>query len=228
MGFISDIIAISSIQKIKRGGVAKLSISQITGLLINLQEAGAKLSQEQSRQVYALFKKLRSCNTKMRMDLDGYMQQATEIIMRFDAIAPYEKYSGGNEIEYSFLMDDLRKQRREGYDKLCREQEDYAKEILQNTGLPIEPEDAKILSGVIMTNSLFGKDVALKYFDKLVARMTKKYDSLNLSWIFSYFIAILLRNDVITQEEHDEMQVNIADKQAEKFFSDKDKELKRK
>lgn len=34
-----------------------------------------------------------------------------KIIKKFDAIAPYEKYSGGNEIEFSFMMDDIRNNR---------------------------------------------------------------------------------------------------------------------
>ena len=45
----------------------------------------------------------------MQIDIDGYYDTAIQIIKRFDAIAPYEKYSGGNELEYSFMMEELRK-----------------------------------------------------------------------------------------------------------------------
>ena len=44
----------------------------------------------------------------MKMDLNGYYETATYIIKKFDVIAPYEKYSGGNELEFSFLMEEIR------------------------------------------------------------------------------------------------------------------------
>ena len=108
MGFCSDIKAIGIIQKLKNGGTAKLSISQITGLIINLADAKNNLPDHKFRQICALFDDLRTCNTKFEIDYEGYLQQAVEIIKKFDAIAPYEKYSGGNETEFSFLMSTIR------------------------------------------------------------------------------------------------------------------------
>ena len=35
------------------------------------------------------------------------LDTAVKIIKSFDEIAPYEKYSGGSEIEFSFLMEDI-------------------------------------------------------------------------------------------------------------------------
>ena len=110
MGFFSDIKAIGTIQKIKNGGTAKLSISQITGLIINLADAKNNLPDSKYKQICALFDDLRTCNTKFEMNYEGYLQQAIDIIKRFDVIAPYEKYSGGNETEFSFLMDTIRSQ----------------------------------------------------------------------------------------------------------------------
>ena len=108
MGLFADIKAIGAVQKIKNGGTAQLTISQITGLLINLPDAEKNLSKEEFDRIYALFKEMQKCNTKMQMNIDLYLDTAVKIIKEFDKIAPYEKYSGGNEIEFSFLMADIR------------------------------------------------------------------------------------------------------------------------
>lgn len=108
MGLFADIKAVGAVQKIKNGATALLTISQITGLLINLPDAEKNLSKEEFNRIYALFKEMRKCNTKMQMNIDLYLDTAVKIIKEFDKIAPYEKYSGGNEIEFSFLMADIR------------------------------------------------------------------------------------------------------------------------
>ena len=113
MGIIGDIKAINDVQKIKNGGVAKLSISQITGLIINLMDANKNLSNDEYNRVYKKFCEFRKCKTKIDMDMDGYLKTAVDIIKEFDKIAPYEKYSGGNEIEFGFLMNDIRAEREE-------------------------------------------------------------------------------------------------------------------
>lgn len=110
MGFFADIKAIKDVQLIKAGGTARLSISQITTLITNMPDARKRLSKEEFESVYALFKELRKCNTKIEMDMFGYLETAKKIILRFDAIAPYEKYGGGNELEYSFMMEDVREE----------------------------------------------------------------------------------------------------------------------
>lgn len=96
MGILADIKAIKNVQKIKNGENVKLSISQITGLITNMVEAKKNLEPEQFQDIYKLFTELRTCNTKMEMNLDEYYRTAKDIIKRFDSIAPYEKYSGGN------------------------------------------------------------------------------------------------------------------------------------
>lgn len=108
MGIISGIQAISGVQKIKNGGMAKLSISQVTSLIINLPDAQKNLSKEEYNGVYSLFRQMEKCTTKMPMNMDLYLDTAVKIIKQFDEIAPYEKYSGGNEIEFSFLMAEIR------------------------------------------------------------------------------------------------------------------------
>lgn len=108
MGIFGDLKAAKDVQKLKNGGTAELSISQITGLLINLIDANKKLSKEKYNEIFKLYSELRTCKTKMKMDLNGYYETAVDIIKKFDKIAPYEKYSGGNEVEFKFLMDEIR------------------------------------------------------------------------------------------------------------------------
>ncbi len=108
MGIINDLKAVKAVQKLKKGETVKLSIAQITGLLINLIDANKNLSKEQYNKIYKIYSELRNCNTKMELDLNGYYETAIDIIKKFDKIAPYEKYSGGNETEIGFLMSEIR------------------------------------------------------------------------------------------------------------------------
>ena len=109
MGIISDAKAIKNVQKIKRGGLAKLSISQITNLIINLMDAKKNLSKNEYVEVEELFHKLRKNNKKIEMDIEKYVSTVVDIIREFDVIAPYEKYSGLNETkEFSSFMKDVR------------------------------------------------------------------------------------------------------------------------
>lgn len=108
MGIISGLQAIKSVQTIKSGGVAKISIAQITNLIVNLPDAKNNLSEDQFSEIYKKYNELQKCKTKMPCDMDGYLKIALQIIQELDSIAPYEKYSGGNELEFNFLMQELR------------------------------------------------------------------------------------------------------------------------
>ena len=110
MNIFSGIKAIINIQKMKLGGTAKLSIAQITNLLINLLDANRNLHKDKFNEIYELYKKLSRNNAKIRMDINDYYCIAIEIIMQFDKIAPYEKYSGGDETEVSLLLKYVRKE----------------------------------------------------------------------------------------------------------------------
>lgn len=111
MGFFSNAKAIADVQRIKNnGGTAKLSPSQITNLLINLPDAKKNLTEEQFNTVYFLYKEMNSITRKMTLDIDGYYEQAINIIKMFDKCAPYEKYSGGDELETMLLLRQIRGQ----------------------------------------------------------------------------------------------------------------------
>lgn len=123
-GVFSDAKAIANIQRIKNGGIANLSISQITTLVINLPDAKKNLTAKEFDQVYALYKEMRKCKTQNPVDMNGYCATAIKIIKEFDKIAPYEKYSGGNETEFSFMMADIRGKH---YEEICQLKERISK-----------------------------------------------------------------------------------------------------
>lgn len=222
MGFFSDIRAISSIRKIKNGGTAKLSISQITGLIINLPDARNNLPANKFYQVYELFNRLRTCNTKMEMDYRGYLQQAVDIIKRFDAIAPYEKYSGGNETEFSFLMDDIRAEDNSHNtitdDFIDKEKEEYAKQLVQQSNGMITVEDAKQFVDILLIYSAYGKKDALDAFDVFVDNIVEKYGAIPSITIVSFFMGALNTNGVITQTELDNMSKNFTNELIKNSF----------
>lgn len=91
----SDYKAMMDVQRIKTfGGTARLSISQITCLIVNLPDAQDNLPPEQFQKVLQLFYRLRADKKRVRMDMDGYLATAMGIVKQFNSIAPYEKYSG--------------------------------------------------------------------------------------------------------------------------------------
>lgn len=108
MGLFSNVSAVSTVQRIKHGETLPLSLSQLANIIINLPDAKMNLPVEQFNAVYALYKEFNTCTTKQPMDFNGYCESCMKIIKRFDALAPYEKYSGGNELEFLFLMDEIR------------------------------------------------------------------------------------------------------------------------
>ena len=96
-------------QRIKRdGGTARFSIASITCMSINLPDAKKRLTGEEFEKVYLLFKRLRKCKSKIELDIDGYHDLAARIVLMFDNIAPYEKYSGMDEIEAKLLIKSIR------------------------------------------------------------------------------------------------------------------------
>jgi hypothetical protein len=111
MGLLADLKATKNLVRIKNnGGKAKMSISAITCLITDMQDARRNLSKEKFEAVYKLYRELRTCNTKMELDINGYFEKAIDIVKKFDAIAPYEKYcGGGNPTETAFLIDEIRK-----------------------------------------------------------------------------------------------------------------------
>ena len=129
MGIFADIGATVGVQKMKNGGVAKLSISQIVNLLINLTDAKKNLPEDRYLMVYATYRGMRECKIKLPMNMDAYIDMAIKIIKEFDLIAPYEKYGGNAEVESAFLMEDILGKNHEKIRKLRREIADMKEEL---------------------------------------------------------------------------------------------------
>ncbi len=132
MGIFDGIKSLKAVNDIRNGNIASLSYGMLVNGLINLQDAQRKLSKEQFSRVYALYKDFKKCTTPIKMDQYSYIYHCKEIIGKFDEIAPYELYSGGNELEFSLMMDDLRKEKQTGVDT-CSIDEDYVGMIIDES-----------------------------------------------------------------------------------------------
>ena len=158
------------------------------------------------------------------MDREGYLQQAIEIIKRFDAIAPYEKYSGGNETEFSFLMDDIRSKNNSyvsannSFDN--NEKELYAQQLVQQSNEMIDMEDARLFVKILLLFSKHEKNEVLDIFDAMVeAAIISKYGAIPSIPIVSFFMGVLNANGIISQVELDTMSKEFVDKIINNSFS---------
>ena len=209
MGLFADIKALKDVQRIKAGGKANLSISQITGLITNMSDAQKNLTAEQFENVYNLFKELRKCNTKIEMTIDGYYETAVKIIKKFDFFAPYEKYSGGNEMEFSFLMDEIRSSGSEEIEDFLdlsiycdpKEAQEDIDNIVNGAMINIRREDAEAILAVCICNKYYGKESALKAFDILANRIIDEVSEIEAITEISYFAGLLYPNGVLGSDE---------------------------
>ena len=110
MGLLSAFGALNALRKLQSGKSAKLSLAQIANVLINLQDAKKNLLPQQFNRVYDLFVAFQGAKTKIELhSMGNYYSYAIDIIRKFDEIAPYELYSGGDQLEVSLLMTELRR-----------------------------------------------------------------------------------------------------------------------
>lgn len=214
MGLLRDVRAMNDVQKIKKGGTAKLSISQITCLITNMPDAHKNLSSEEFNKVYELYKQMRKCNTKLLLDVNGYLDTAEKIIREFDKIAPYEKYSGGNEIEFSFLMEDIREAPNEENSPSAQrcaeiifddEDRKYIKYIVEQAHGQVTIDDAQSIMKVLYCFHENGKTEALKKFDMLANKIIKENPPVNALTKISFLSGLLYPNGVLSKEESDNL-----------------------
>ncbi len=217
MGILSDIRAAKDVMRIKKGGLAKLSISQITGLIVNMPDAKKNLPADTFEKVYNLFKELRKCTTPMVVDFNGYIDNAIKIIKRFDAIAPYEKYSGGNELETSFMMEDIRqtaapKQSSPSLltiDSIILDEEDknYVEQIMKGSYTPVSKTDAETVVRIINLFHIAGKAPALSAIDTFIKGLIERDAAMKAPSIIliPFFMSVLNLNGVLGDQESTEL-----------------------
>ena len=109
MGLASDIKAMKDVQRIKSGGIASISVSSITNMIINLPDANRSLSKEDFEKVHTVYKTLRKCTTPIDMDISEYYRVAVDILREFDKVVPCESYLGMESFEAKLLMQEVRR-----------------------------------------------------------------------------------------------------------------------
>lgn len=204
MGLFSDLKAMNDLQRIKHGGVGKLSLSQITCFIVNMPDAKKNLSAKEYDSIYGLYKKLRKCTTKMAMDMKGYTDTAVEIIKMFDKIAPYEKYSGANEIEISFMMNEIRSEAEESIPaEMIFDDEDkkYMKYLMDGSSGILDRQGAEKLLMILKCNYDNGKTKALELLDRMALKMIEAEDLNTLAFKLPFMTETLVKNGVISKEE---------------------------
>lgn len=105
--FFAGLDAMRKIRKIRRGGFCKLSVAQISTLIVNMPDAKKNLPPEQFTRIEGLFLLYQQKTKKHRYNLEQYLEKAADIIARFNAFAPYEQYSGAGEAESLLLVQSL-------------------------------------------------------------------------------------------------------------------------
>lgn len=196
MGLFSDLKAMNDLQQIKHGGVGKLSLSQITCFIVNMPDAKKNLSAKEYDSIYGLYKKLRKCTTKMAMDMKGYTDTAVEIIKMFDKIAPYEKYSGANEIEISFMMNEIRSEAEESIPaEMIFDDEDkkYMKYLMDGSSGILDRQGAEKLLMILKCNYDNGKTKALELLDRMALKMIEAEDLNTLAFKLPFMTETLVK-----------------------------------
>ena len=108
------------------------------------------------------------------MDIDEYSETVVNIIKKFDKIAPYIKYSGRNEMEFSFLIEDIYRNEKTYNKKLCELTEEdiqYVNYLIDSSKGMLERDETEKFIKVLYTYAILGKDKCLKKFDVLAYKL---------------------------------------------------------
>ena len=109
MGIFDGMQALKAVQGLKAGKPARLSIAQITDLLVNLPDAQKNLSKEENDALWIYYQIAKKDKQKIDIpDINEYYRIAVQLIKYFDKVAPYEKYSGNYSPEFRLLVDAIR------------------------------------------------------------------------------------------------------------------------
>lgn len=80
--------------KIQKGRTAKMSMSEIVDIIINLMQAKSNLPPALYYEVRQLYNELHEQKDMIEMDIEKFQNMKKELIDKFDEIAPYEFYDG--------------------------------------------------------------------------------------------------------------------------------------
>ena len=108
MGLISGACALVQIARIRKGKLGKLSISQITQMIVNMPDARKNLDNATFEKVCDIYKQLRKCKVKRNITPSEYISVATCIVRLFHSQAPYEKFSGADPAETASMLEEIR------------------------------------------------------------------------------------------------------------------------
>jgi hypothetical protein len=150
------------------------------------------------------------CSTLYEVDMDGYVRLCEDVIRKFDKIAPYYLYSGGNELEASIYMDDLHS-RDEEKKKSIKDtmidsyeiDEEYVKHLQSHHPL-VTDAAARDFYKVLVAYALFGKKEALNRFNQFAQDMIDS-DLQYAMLTIGYFCGVLEPNGIVTSDECDEL-----------------------
>lgn len=137
-------------------------------------------------------------------DKGGYTDTAVEIIKMFDKIAPYEKYSGANEIEISFMMNEIRSEAEESIPaEMIFDDEDkkYMKYLMDGSSGILDRQGAEKLLMILKCNYDNGKTKALELLDRMALKMIEAEDLNTLAFKLPFMTETLVKNGVISKEE---------------------------
>ena len=146
------------------------------------------------------------CKTKFKVDIDGWWKLTREVIDKFDDVAPYEKYFGGNEFEMHMLQQSRKREelatasnKEVEYDE---RELSYIEHIIENgRSAKITHEEAVVIFEIIKIGCDQGKEAAIYQAAKFSTILKGKY---SIEWWgikMAYLYGTLKANDIISSSE---------------------------
>lgn len=178
--------AVQNVQKIKRGGKAKLSLCQIAMLICNSPDAQRNLSPEEFDFYKACFNKFMSETKSYEVDLSGYYDMCNVVIGTFEKQIPFLLIDGDhsqdieirNQIKVRKLYDDGLKYK----DALWEYENNYDKIERYTTYDSLHKPKAKEISGVTF-------QATIEFFKSY---LKKSADNKNYGYLLGLFDALYL------------------------------------
>lgn len=101
-----SVIGMREYEKIRKGGVGKLSVSQFVMLSVNMMDANKNLTPAEFERVYALYNEYRKDKVKREYDAESVSKETLEMFLHFDFEADIRQYSGDNPFAHMWRTND--------------------------------------------------------------------------------------------------------------------------